>query len=65
MSKVTLLVEVESCMVTPVTVEADSASDAVDRVMRGEGEPGQSWYRQLEWPLARPLPTNQGDPGSG
>jgi hypothetical protein len=48
-------VELETRIITPVVVEADSESDALDLIADGAGEPGQPWYAEPGKPAIRLL----------
>jgi len=52
-------VEVETIIVTPLIVDADSADEAIILVMNGQGEAGQSWYEQPEKPKVKALGRSQ------
>lgn len=40
------LVEICQRQITPVTVVADSPREAIERALRGEGNPGDPWQEE-------------------
>lgn len=40
------LVEISQAQITPVIVVADSNQEAIERALRGEGNPGDSWQEE-------------------
>lgn len=49
------MVYVENRKIVPVVVEAECPAEAVERALRGEGEPGQAWYDDTPPPRVKPL----------
>lgn len=40
------LVQISQAQVTPVIVVADTQQEAIERALRGEGNPGDSWQEE-------------------